>query len=163
MEINGRVTIDEQMQSQDMSQQPIAGFSEYLAPGEGVVAFADGLVRETGITFDKCKIVLTRYRLIIIKQGWPWGYKVDRTLPRSECRVLKDKERFDGSELLIIEHDSGPVCLYFGRHDREVAHQVRDELGGIVESARTAGSTDVADEESSPAITATDEPRIIEI
>jgi len=155
--------IDEQMQSQEMSQQPIAGFSEYLAPGEGVVAFADGLVRENGITFDKCKIVLTRYRLIIIKQGWPWGYKVDRTLPRSECRVLKDKARFDGSELLVIEHASGPVCLYFGRHEREVAHLVRDELGGIVESTRATTDGLVADAPTSPAVTTTDEPRIIEI
>jgi hypothetical protein len=113
----------------DVGDKPFASFSEYLAPGEGVVAYADGLVRESGVIFDKCKIVLTRFRLIVIKHGWPWGYKVDRSIKRQDCRVLRHKERFDGSQLVIVKHPDGVLCLYFGRSHRGEAEQIRKELG----------------------------------
>lgn len=116
-------------QPQAVTNESFATFSEYLAPGEGVVVFSDALVREDGIVFDKCKVVLTRQRLIIIKHGWPWGYKVDRTLPRDDCRVLKEKERFDGSQLMIVEHPGGVLCLYFSRGGRDEAAAIRSELG----------------------------------
>ncbi len=128
-------------QPQTVSDASFAMFSEYLAPGEGVVSYSDALVREDGIVFDKCKVVLTRQRLIIIKHGWPWGYKVDRTLPREDCRVLKEKDRFDGSKLMIIEHPGGVLCLYFGRGAQEEAATIRGELGSSGTSTEGRGSS----------------------
>ena len=110
--------------------EPFASFSEHLAPGEGVVAYSEGLIKEGGITFDKCKVVLTRYRLIIIKHGWPWGYKVDKTYPRESCSVIRHKERVDGSQLLIVHDDetNNDLCLYFGRADRDESEAIRKSL-----------------------------------
>jgi len=127
-------------QPQTVSSDSFASFSEYLAPGEGVVVYSDALVRESGIVFDKCKVVLTRQRLIIIKHGWPWGYKVDRTLPRDDCRVLKQKVRFDGSELMIVEHPAGVLCLFFHRGARDEAAAIRGELGVAPSPADGPGS-----------------------
>jgi hypothetical protein len=116
--------------SDQLGSQPFASISEHLAPGEGVVAYCDALVKEGAVIFDKCKVVLTRYRLIVIKHGWPWGYKVDKTYPRETCSVFKHKERLDGSQLVVVKEASTehPLCLYFGRHEKDEAEIIRAEL-----------------------------------
>lgn len=104
-------------------------FTEVLGDGERVVVAVEGLVRESGVIFDKCKIVLTEDRLVVLKHGWPWGYKIDRSIPRTECAVQNHKERFDGSQLVLVQHPQGVLCLYFGRGDTTAAVTFRAELG----------------------------------
>lgn len=105
------------------------GVGEVLAEGEQVVVAVDGLVRESGVIFDKCRVVLTDGRLILLKQGWPWGYKVDRSIPRGQCSIKNHKERFDGSQLVLVNHDAGVLCLYFKNAEAATAVAFRAALG----------------------------------
>lgn len=96
-----------------------AELEDILGEGEHVLVMADGLVRESGVAFDKCRVVLTPARLIVLKSGWPWGYKVDRSIVRADCILKNKKKRLDGSQLVVIAHPDGDLCLYFGRGEAD--------------------------------------------
>jgi hypothetical protein len=89
--------------------------TEALEPGEQVIAFAEALVKVVMQLFNRCAIVLTDRRVILMAPSWPRGYKAEGSFPRSSCVILKTKQRFDGSTLLIIGHGAGVTCLYLSR------------------------------------------------
>ena len=107
------------------SAEIAASLGDVLTDGEQVVVAAEGLMRTSGVAFDKCRVVLTQGRFIVLKAGWPWGFKVDRSIPRDDCRVKTTKERFDGSQLLVVSYSGGDVCLYFGRAEAGVVSTLR--------------------------------------
>lgn len=80
-----------------------------------MVGFAEALVKVVMQLFNRCALVLTDRRLILMTPSWPRGYKAEGSFPRSSCTILKTKRRFDGSTLIVISHGAGVTCLYLSR------------------------------------------------
>jgi len=102
--------------------------AQMLQPGETVEVTADALIRVVLQFFHRCRVVLTDRRVMILKQAWPWGYKVNAIYDRAGCGIVKYKQRVDGSQLIIIRHTQDVLCLYFHRRWREQAARIKDAL-----------------------------------
>lgn len=103
--------------------------TESLQDGEQIKDQTDALLKVVSQFYAKCKVVLTDRRLIVLKQAWPWGYKVGETHALPGCTVLRKKERFDGSVLMIVRDREGEFCLYFSRRWREQAGAIAAAMG----------------------------------
>jgi len=93
-----------------------------------VAVYAEGLLRVVSPLFDKCSVVLTDERLIVLAPGWPWGFKVRGAESRAECAVVKHKMKIDGSRLMVLRHGEEVRCLYFPRHWQKEADRIKSEL-----------------------------------
>lgn len=100
-----------------------------LYPGEQVEVSAEALVRVALQFFHRGAVYLTNRRLLIMKPAWPWGFKLDASYDRADLRVVKLKQKVDGSQLLIIKHPTGVECLFFARRFRGESDRVVAELG----------------------------------
>lgn len=101
----------------------------FLEPGEHVERRSDALMRIAPQFYAKCRLVLTDRRLLVLRQAWPWGYKVSDCYDRNASSVARNKERIDGSRLVWIRHDGQEPCFYFGRRWREEASALSEALG----------------------------------
>ncbi len=132
-----------------------------LQPGEQIVAFAEGLMKVVLQLFNKCAVVLTDRRLIMLSPSWPWGYRIDGSLPRSQCAIMNLKRKFDGSSLLILKHPGGVTCLYFSRHWQPQTDLLVAALAPPTEPAY-ATATDEGSQETPPLIShLAEEPPLI--
>ena len=113
--------------------------TEALEPGEQVIAFAEALVKVVMQLFNRCAIVLTDRRVILMAPSWPRGYKAEGSFPRSSCVILKTKQRFDGSTLLIIGHGAGVTCLYLSRPWQAQANVIVNALPAAEATAVSEG------------------------
>ncbi len=104
--------------------------ADSLEPAERVLIQCDGLMRIASQLFAKCKVVLTDRRLIVLKQTWPWGYKVGETHELSGCLLERRRERFDGSTILDIRDAEQSLRFYFARRWSEQAEAMVRALGG---------------------------------
>lgn len=91
----------------------------YLEPGEQIRVSVSALVRVGFQFFDRCELVLTDRQLIVLKPSWPWGFRYEQGMLRSECLVSKYKERVDGSQLLVVSTDDGDVCFFVPRRSKD--------------------------------------------
>jgi hypothetical protein len=82
--------------------------------------------------FDKAVVVLTDRRLLIVSPSFT-GHELTQTHLSSGCGVLNSKERFDGSRIVAIRHESGNLCLYFARPWRAQAEWICQTLGPDVQ------------------------------
>ncbi len=105
-------------QEEDQIHRALA---DELEPGERVVVAADALLRVALQLFHRCGVALTDRRLILLKPSWPWGYKLDRAMSLEGCFLVNEKDRFDGSRLMVLKHRDvdGIIGLYFGRRWRD--------------------------------------------
>ena len=101
-----------------------------LLPGERVEVSAEALARVALQFFQRCSVVLTDRRLLVLKPAWPWGYKLDAAIDRLDCSVTKRKKKMDGSNLLIIEHRGEVECLFLARKWGRHADALVEGLGG---------------------------------
>lgn len=102
-----------------------------LLPGERVEVSTEALARVALQFFHRCSVILTDRRLLILKPAWPWGYKLDAAVDRSECSVTRRKRKVDGSNLLIIEHPGEVECLFLSRKWGLHADALVEGLGGL--------------------------------
>jgi len=102
--------------------------ADHLEPDEQVEVTCDALLRVAGQFFTKCRIVLTDRKLILLKQAWPRGYKVNSVHDRANCSVFRHKARMDGSQLLAIQEGDEKVALYFNQHWSDEATRLRKAL-----------------------------------
>lgn len=100
----------------------------HLESGEEIEIESDVLLRVAGQFLTRCRLALTDRQLILLKQAWPWGYKVSAVHQRASCSVSGHKERFDGSQLLAIQDGDEKIALYFGRRWSDNATRLREAL-----------------------------------
>jgi hypothetical protein len=100
-----------------------------LEPDEHVRLFVECMRRQRIHTFEHAVLAVTDRRLLVIGPAFPWGHQLQASHELRDCRVVNGKERLDGSRLLVIHHDAGNLCLYFGRRQREEAEAIVDAVG----------------------------------
>lgn len=105
-------------EDQTTSAAPRSSSAEALitqatAPGEQVFLSVECLRRIGNQGFERTILAVTDRQLLEIRPIFPWGYELHAVHPRDACRVVNGKQRPDGSRLLILRHESGPLCLYF--------------------------------------------------
>jgi hypothetical protein len=116
--------------------------ADSLDTGDRLVAACDAMVRESLGLFEKCRVALSEKRLFVLKGGrGESGWHV--SFPRERCFVVKRKKRFDGSQLVIVQHGSGVTGLYFSRSNRMRAEPILSvmphaEEATVVETEPTA-------------------------
>ncbi len=91
----------------------------HLEDGEAVLISVGAMLRVALQFFDRCELVLTDRRLIVLKPSWPWGFKFERDFARSACSVRRHKKRVDGSQLLVVHVDGDDICFYVPRRSRD--------------------------------------------
>jgi hypothetical protein len=102
-------------------------------PGELVLFQSKVLRRLTFQLFEKAVVVLTDRRLLIVSPMFPNDHEVTQVHLNTDCGVLNSKERFDGSRIVAIRHESGHLCLYFARPWRAQAEWICQTLGPAVD------------------------------
>lgn len=100
----------------------------HLEDGEQVLAAAGVLERVALQFFDRCELVLTDRSVVILKPSWPWGYRFERSMPRSECTVSREKQRFDGSFLIVIRYGDEDLAFFVPRRSRDEGLGILEEL-----------------------------------
>lgn len=103
--------------------------SDALRPGEEVLAYAEGLVRARLRLFERCVVVLTQRRLLILQPRWPFGYKLDRPFEVTGDTLVNSRQRVDRSTLAIVHDGPNARCLYFPRSWRRQAEEMLRYLG----------------------------------
>ena len=100
-----------------------------LQAGEETYVFVECLRRQKLKTFERAVVALTDRRLLVIGPVFPRGFDVREAHPLADCTVVNGKERIDGSRLMVLRHDRGTLCLYFGRSHREEADAILNAVG----------------------------------
>lgn len=103
--------------------------SDALQPGEEVLAYAEGLVKVRFQLFERCVIVLTEHRLLILQPRWPFGYKLDRPFEVTGDTLVNSRQRVDRSTLAIVHEGASARYLYFPRSWRRQAEEMLRYLG----------------------------------
>lgn len=93
--------------------------SNALRPDEQVVVKFDALLKLASQFHTKCKLLLTDRRLLVLRQAWPWGYKITDDLPLETSDIVGHKERFDGSQTIVVRHGNSQLSFYLGRRAQE--------------------------------------------
>ncbi len=91
----------------------------HLEEGEAVMVSVGAMLRVALQFFDRCELVLTDRRLIVLKPSWPWGFKFEQEFHRSACSVRRHRQRLDGSQLLVVHADDEDICFYIPRRARD--------------------------------------------
>lgn len=100
-----------------------------LYPDEHLWMMVECLRRRRLHIFERSVIALTERRLMVISPAFPWGYQLDGAYPLSSSWVVNGKERIDGSRLMVLKHEGGMLCLYFGRNHRDKAEAILTAVG----------------------------------
>ncbi len=122
-------TADPQVVAAPRSSSAEALVAQTLAAGEQVYLSIECLRRSSGEGFERTIVAVTDQHLLEIRPIFPWGYELFAAHPRGACRVVNGRERPDGSRLLIVRHESGPLCLFFQATQGSEADQVFEALG----------------------------------
>lgn len=101
-----------------------------LEPGEQIVARADALLKLAAQFHTKCKLLLTDRRLLVLRQAWPWGYKISDDLPLATSTMAGHRERFDGSQTIVVGHGGSEMSLYLGRRAHDQGRAILEALAG---------------------------------
>ena len=115
------------VRSDDWSET-LEALDGHLQEGEQLESTAGTLQRVALQFFDRCQLVLTDRRLIVLKPSWPWGFRFEADYPREACRITKVKPRVDGSTLVVIGHAGEDLCFYVPRRSRDGGIAIMEAL-----------------------------------
>lgn len=101
------------VQAPPRSSSAEALVAQAMAAGEQVCLSVECLRRTEGQGFERTILAVTDRHVLEIRPIFPWGYELNSVHPRDACRVVNGRERPDGSRMLILRHESGPLCLFF--------------------------------------------------
>ena len=93
--------------------------SNALGPDEQIVVKFEALLKLASQFHTKCKLLLTDRRLLVFRQAWPWGYRITDDLPLATSTVVGHKERFDGSQSIVVRNAGSEMSFYLGRRAQE--------------------------------------------
>lgn len=93
--------------------------SAALESSERIEVRADALLKLASQFHTKCKLVLTDQRLLVLRQAWPWGYKVTEDFPIATSTIVGHKERFEGSQTIVLRDKDSEISLHLGRRVQE--------------------------------------------